>query len=155
MLRCRLFLFFRSNSLEKNGDGNAWCVWGREEGSEGEERLGGGSWAEADEPKGGQKRKRRQQRGAGDTRLNRTEEPTLPEVSSLRYQAQSPSSARCHLSSAPKHQHSTEAEHPTAQRAPREGQPAAARLAQERDATGIWTVLTSHADASAIPADCI
>lgn len=118
MLRCRLFLFFRSNSLEKNGDGNAWCVWGREEGSEGEERLGGGSWAEADEPKGGQKRKRRQQRGAGDTRLNRTEEPTLPEVSSLRYQAQSPSSARCHLSSAPKHQHSTEAEHPTAQRAP-------------------------------------
>lgn len=72
--------------------------------------LGGGSWAEADEPKGGQKRKRRQQHGAGDTQHDRTEEPTLPELFPPVPGAE-PKLCTCPYSSAPKHQHSTEAEH--------------------------------------------
>lgn len=113
--------------------------------------LGGGSWAEADEPKGGQKRKRRQQHGAGDTRHDRTEEPTLPELFPP-VPGTEPKLCTCPYSSAPKHQHRGQT---LPKIAPREGQPAAAQLARERDMTGVWTVLTSHADASVILSDCI
>lgn len=92
MLRCRLFLFFCSNSLEKNGSGRwelGWSRWakrGTEEKTETTTRC----WGHPTRPHGGQS--------------------TLPELFPPVPGAE-PKLCTCPYSSAPKHQHSTEAEH--------------------------------------------
>lgn len=134
MLRCRLFLFFCSNSLEKNGSGRwelGWSRWakrGTEEKTETTTRC----WGHPTRP----------HRGAHPARA-------VPSGTRRRAQALHVPLLLCSQTPA---QHRGRA---LPKIAPREGQPTAAQLGQERDATGVWTVLTSHADASVILSDCI